>query len=144
VDIIDVTRAVGGAIDLATAGAVGRVLGPAANEFAPSSLVLSGGGTPRIAFGTGRFSPSTDRSEAGATYLVPARTDGNVDLAQTASEVATLLGAAGGDGLGAAVAFADLKGDGSLDLLTLAAGTLSADGQADPGYRAHLYGIRLP
>ncbi len=139
VDIVDVTKAVGGAIDLATAIPVGRILGPAANEFAPSSLGLSGGGTPRIAFGAGRFSSSTDRSEAGATYLVPARTDGNVDLAQPPSDVTTLLGAAGGDGLGAAVAFADLKGDGSLDLLTLAAG-----GQTDPGYRAHLYGIRLP
>ena len=143
VDIVDVAKA-GGAIDLATAGAAVRILGPAENEFAPSSLGLSGGGTPRIAFGAGRFSSSTDRSAAGATYLVPARTDGDVDLAQPASDVTTLLGAAGGDGLGAAVAFADLKGDGSLDLLTLAAGTLSADGQADPGYRAHLYGIRLP
>jgi hypothetical protein len=144
VDIVDVTKAVGGAIDLATAGAVGRILGPAANEFAPSSLGLSGGATPRIAFGASLFASSTDRSAAGATYLVAAQTDGEVDLAQPASELATLLGATAGDGLGAAVAFADLKGDGSLDLLTLAAGTLSADGQADPGYRAHLYGIRLP
>jgi hypothetical protein len=144
VDIVEVAKAVGGAIDLATAGTVVRMLGPAANEFAPSSLGLSGGGTPRIAFGASVFSSLTDRSAAGATYLVPARTGGEVDLAQPASGVTTLLGAVAGDGLGAAVAFADLDGDGSPELLTLAAGTVTAGGGADPGYRARLYGVRLP
>jgi hypothetical protein len=140
--IIDVATAFGAAIDLANAGAGVRVFGALAGEFTPSSMAISlSGGTPRIALGAARHGP-IDRSGAGAAYVLAAPPAGDVDLGQPGDAVETVLGAAAGDGLGGSVAFADVDGDGSPELLTLAAGNAAIAVPA-PNFKARLYGIRL-
>jgi len=120
------------------------VVGPAENEFAPSSFSVSTGGSHQIVFGSALHQPVPGRAGAGVVYVFPITGGGNVDLAAPGADDTRLLGAAQSDGLGAAVTFADLGRDGSPELLVLAAGTLSADtGAADGNYRARLFGLRI-
>lgn len=142
VSIIDVSASPSSAIDLAKPGSSVRLFGPTANEFAPSSLAATSlGGTPRIAFGSNLYG-SADRPVAGTTYVVTGRPAGDVDLGQPGPDTVTILGALGGDGLGGSLAFADLGGDGTPELLVLAAGDASQTGP-NPNYKARLYAIRL-
>jgi hypothetical protein len=142
VSIIEVSAAPSNTIDLAKPGSSVRLFGPTANEFAPSSLAATAlGGTPRIAFGSDLHG-SADRSLAGTAYVVTGRAVGDVDLDQARPEAVTVLGASGVDGLGGSLAFTDLDGDGTPELLVLAAGNASQTGP-NPNYKARLYGIRL-
>jgi hypothetical protein len=142
VSIIDVAAAASSTIDLAKAGAGVRIFGPTANEFAPSSIAATVlGGTPRIAFGAD-LQGSADRPAAGTTYVVTGRTTADVDLNQAGPDIVAVLGASGGDGLGGSLAFADIDGDGTPELLVLAAGNTSPTGP-NPNYKARLYAIRL-
>ena len=144
VSIVDVAQAPAPvtAIDLAISGSAHRIFGPSPAEFAPSSLAVSiAGGTARIALGD-NLHGSADRVDSGAAYVVAARTDQDADLSQADAAELTVLGAAGGDGLGGVVAFGTLNGDGVPELLVLAAGNPGMTGP-DPAYRARLYGIKL-
>ncbi len=142
VSIIDIAAASSTTIDLAKAGAGVRVFGPTANEFAPSSVTATAlGGTPRIAFGSDLEGPS-DRPAAGTTHLINGKTTADIDLAQAGTDIVSILGASGGEGLGGSVAFADIDGDGIPELLVLAAGNASQT-DPDPNYEARLYAISL-
>jgi hypothetical protein len=144
VAIVDAAANPRGTIDLAAAASAVTIVGPAANQFAPSSLSVSSGGSPRVAFGSALYSPAPDHSGAGVAYVIPAPPGTNVELAQPASDIASILGAEQSDGLAAAVVFADLDRDGSPEVLTLAPGTVSpTTGEADGNYRARLYALRL-
>ena len=61
--------------------------------------------------------------------------DSDIDLAEQGDGFTKVLGAAGGDGLGASLALGDIDGDGVAELLALAPG-----GSESP---ARLYAIRL-
>jgi len=140
--IIDVEEASPSTIDLAAAGAGVRLFGPTANEFAPSSVAATAlGGTSRIAFGSDLHG-SVDKPGAGTTYLISGRVAGDIDLGQGGPGLTTIPGALGGDGLGGAVAFADIDGDGTPELLVLAEGS-TPQTEPNPNYKARLYAILL-
>jgi hypothetical protein len=83
-----------------------------------------------------------DRVAAGWTYVVPAPA-ANVDLASSASDVLTIEGAAASDGLGGALAFADLDSDDKPELLVESAGGLQSSG-GDPTFVGRIYVVRVP
>jgi hypothetical protein len=141
VAIVDVAVASGRSIDLAVDGSR-RIFGAVPNEFAPSSLVtIADGTTTRLAFGSS-LHDSSSRTAAGVTYVTSGALGEDVDLATPGDRVATVAGATANDGLGAAVAFADVDDDGTPELLALAAGNASANAP-DLNYSARLYAIRL-
>lgn len=106
------------------------------------SLSVLSGQRARVAIGsTIRTTP--DRLGAGWTYLLDTPTDADVDLASESSGALKIEGAADRQGLGGALAFVDLVGDGQSELLVEASGGVQSLG-ADPTFVGHLYVIRLP
>jgi hypothetical protein len=134
--IVDPTK--GGAdIDLASAKAP-RLFGPTVNQFAPSTLIAGGS---RIAFGSD-LDGSADRQSAGKVYLTKGLPAQDIDLSATSDAVTPVLGAEELDGLGSALAFADLNNDGADELLMLATGNAAANA-IDQNFTAKLYAIKL-
>jgi hypothetical protein len=141
VEVIDVAAVGGNQIDLASAPGIRRIYGSTSGELAPSSFAASVGGTPRLALGSAGHA-SNDRRAAGAAYVVAQPADHDIDLSVASVAQISVYGAAASDGLGGSVAFADLDGDGTPELLILAAGDPGPMGP-DPSFEAKLYAVRL-
>jgi hypothetical protein len=125
----------------ASTDAATRIFAPTNSELMSGGLAVTAGASPRIAIGSVmRMTP--DRVAAGWTYVVPAPA-ANVDLASSASDVLTIEGAAASDGLGGALAFADLDSDDKPELLVESAGGLQSSG-GDPTFVGRIYVVRLP
>jgi hypothetical protein len=88
-------------------------------EFFPGALRASRDGLA-LAVGSALASPQ-DRAGAGAVYILRA----GPDSASALAPAKQISGALAGDRFGSAAAWADIDGDGSLDLLAI---TTSSDG----------------
>jgi hypothetical protein len=133
--VVDLANVLGGSIDLNAAGAARRVFGAIPQALMPSALAAGNAGVrPLLALGS-PLTPFDGRPAAGIVYVVELPLAGDVDLAESAAAAVTVTGASAGDALGSALAFADLDGDGSAELLIQA--------PAGPENEGHLYAIAL-
>lgn len=137
--IVDIAALSDGDPNQLSTSAGARVYAPTDGELMSGSLAVVAGESPRIAIGsTIRTTP--DRVGAGWTYLLDAP-DGDVDLVSEDSGALQIEGASDRDGLGGAIAFADLDGDGQPELLVEAADGVQSLG-ANPSFVGRLYVIR--
>jgi hypothetical protein len=138
VTIIDVASADSAAL---TAETGVHIFAPTDGELLSGSLAVTAGDRPRVAIGsTMRNTP--ERPGSGWVYLLDVPS-ADVDLASENSGALLIKGAAERDGLGGALLFADLGGDGRLELLAEAAGGVQTGG-GDSAFVGRLFVIRLP
>jgi hypothetical protein len=116
-----------------------RIFAPTDGELMSGSLAIAPGETARIAIGsTIRTTP--ERVGAGWAYVLDVP-DSSVDLGKEDSGALQIQGATDRDGLGGALAFVDLDGDGQPELLAEAADGVQSLG-ANPTFVGKLYVIR--
>jgi hypothetical protein len=123
--IVDTTKSSTSMIDLAVPSSSQRIYAPTQAELSPSAMaVMKDSDGVLFALGASMRSRS-DRNGCGYAYVVAPAASGDIDIADTASATRAIIGAAAGDDLGTAVAFADVNGDGKDDLLVQAGGPRS-------------------
>jgi hypothetical protein len=119
-----------------------RIFAPTDGELMSGALAVTAGQRPRVAIGS-ILRTTPERLGAGWTYLLDASSDTEIDLAMSGGAALAIEGAAERQGLGGALAFVDLDGDGNPELLTEASGGVQSLG-ADPTFVGHIHVIRLP
>jgi hypothetical protein len=142
VAVIDPARYSGPELGQVTSDSGIRIFAPTDGELMSGALAVTASQRPRVAIGsTLRTTP--ERLGAGWTYLLDASPDTEIDLAGSGGAALAIEGAAERQGLGGALAFVDLDGDGNPELLAEASGGVQSLG-ADPTFVGHIHVIRLP
>lgn len=119
--------------DLASCGCATFLSGAEAGAFFPASLAAASGGDV-VALGSPRSAAGS-----GAVYVLEATPSTDLDLSAEDVGLLFIEGSRADAGLGAALAFADLDGDGVDELLVAEAGAQ----QSGASFAGAVYGLKL-
>ena len=119
--------------DLTSCGCATFISGPEAGVFFPASLAATSGGDV-LALGSPRSAAGS-----GTVYILEATPSADLDLSDEEVGLMSLEGSRTDAGFGAALAFADLDGDGVDELLVTEAGAQ----QSSASFNGVVYGLKL-